>query len=237
MNNNELYQDNLRDTHWLGEVVDNVDPDKLGRCRVKVFGKFDLLENESIPWATPMNMAMTGTWHVPNIGDIVSVRFDNGNIYHPEYGFQINGADLLRSEIIDDVDNAEDIVSLVYDQKRNIRIYRHPIDGIIIASCNPEGTGDTGDEKPMLRLSEEGEIFLYAANVYIASDAIDDTQQPAVRGKSLEKFLQEFIDDYKTHTHPTGVGPSGTLINPAKSIELGNRHDDYQQESKTSGSD
>jgi len=237
MANNELYQDNLRETHWLGEVVDNIDPDKLGRCRVKVFGKFDLLETESIPWATPMNRNMTGAWHVPNIGEIVSVRFDNGNIYHPEYGFQINNNDLLSSEVVTDIENPEDLVSLVYDQKRNVKIYRHPTDGIIIASCNPEGSGVTSGGKPMLRLSEEGDIFLYASNVYIATDDQGDTQQPAVRGKSLEKFLQEFLDDYTTHTHNTGTGPSTTLINPVTANLLGFKHAEYQQEFKTSGSD
>ena len=39
--NKELESDNLRETHWLGEVVSNEDPTKLGRCKVKVFGKFD----------------------------------------------------------------------------------------------------------------------------------------------------------------------------------------------------
>ena len=86
----ELEKDNIRDTHWLGEIVDNKDPRNLGRCKVKVYGKFDLLETESIPWATAMNRDFVGSHHVPRVGDIVAVRFDNGNIYHPEYWFQIN---------------------------------------------------------------------------------------------------------------------------------------------------
>ena len=40
----ELEKDNIRETHWLGEVVDNADPSNLSRCKVKVYGKFDLLE-------------------------------------------------------------------------------------------------------------------------------------------------------------------------------------------------
>ena len=40
MNQNELFKDNLRDTHWIGEVVENVDPNKLGRCRIKVLKIF-----------------------------------------------------------------------------------------------------------------------------------------------------------------------------------------------------
>ena len=41
--NKELVNDNLRETHWLGEVVVNEDPLLQGRVRVKVFGKFDKL--------------------------------------------------------------------------------------------------------------------------------------------------------------------------------------------------
>ena len=119
---NELYKDNLRDTHWLGEVVDNADPDNFGRCKVKVFGKFDLLDTEAIPWATPMNNDNVGSHHTPNIGDVVAVRFDNGNVYHPEYWFQINQNKELKDEVLDSVGEPENVVSLVYDAKRNIRI-------------------------------------------------------------------------------------------------------------------
>ena len=38
MNNSELFRDNLRDSHWLGEVVDIEDPLLQGRARVIVFG-------------------------------------------------------------------------------------------------------------------------------------------------------------------------------------------------------
>ena len=47
MDNGELYRDNLRETHWLGEVVINEDPLLQGRVRVKVFGKFDKLTDDA----------------------------------------------------------------------------------------------------------------------------------------------------------------------------------------------
>ena len=53
-------RDDIKGTHWIGEVVDNADPSNLGRCRVKVFGKFDDLPDDSIPWATPMNRDFVG---------------------------------------------------------------------------------------------------------------------------------------------------------------------------------
>ena len=49
----ELFKDNLRDQHWLGEVVVNEDPLLNGRCRVKVYGKFDKLTDDAIPVGNP----------------------------------------------------------------------------------------------------------------------------------------------------------------------------------------
>ena len=98
-NSEELFRDNLRDAHWLGEVVDIEDPLLQGRARVKVYGKFDKLPNDAIPWATPQNREAPGMHVVPRVGDIVAVRFDNGNIYHPEYWFQVDQNDELNIEI------------------------------------------------------------------------------------------------------------------------------------------
>jgi len=236
--NNELYKDNLRDTHWLGEVVDNADPDNFGRCKVKVFGKFDLLEIEAIPWATPMNRDNVGSHHTPNIGDIVSIRFDNGNIYHPEYWFQINQNKELKDEVLDTTGEPENVVSLVYDATRNIRIYQSDVDGLVIAHGK-----DGKDSEPLIRLSDDGKIFLYAANIYIATPEGDDfndmgnTSQPAVRGGSLEAWLDEYLTLFENHIHPTGVGPSG----PAKALpptppgiaSLKSKHINYQQDNKS----
>lgn len=51
----ETYRDNLLGTSWLGEVVDVDDPLKIGRAKVRVYGKFDSLEVADIPWCSPAN--------------------------------------------------------------------------------------------------------------------------------------------------------------------------------------
>ena len=223
----ELYRDNIRDSHWIGEVVDNVDPLKNGRCKVKVFGKFDLLPVEAIPWATPMNRDLPGSHAVPRIGDVVAVRFDNGNIYHPEYWFQVNQNESLRSEVLDNTEEPQNVISIVYDDERNLRAYYSVEDGLVIT------TGESNSEAPMLRFSPEGQIFINSGDVYIATDGTD-TSEPAVRGKSLQSWLDELLDDYLKHTHPTGTGPSGPPLPPtvAKVPELKVKHSNYQQENK-----
>lgn len=231
MNSNELHRDNLRDAHWLGEVVINKDPLLKGRCRVKVFGKFDLIPDESIPWASPMNRDAVGSHHIPRVGDIVAVRFDNGNIYHPEYWFQVDQNDNLKSDILEASDAPHDVISLVYDAERNLRIYHSPEDGLVIT----RGTG--AKERPIIQLDEDGiikissddKIFLDAANVYLSNTGEDgdDTSEPAVRGKSLEQFLEKFKTEYNSHVHPTPSGPSGTPVKPWIP-----NHIPYQQEGK-----
>ena len=227
----ELDKDNIRETHWIGEVVDNNDPKFLGRCRVKVFGKFDKLPNDAIPWATPMNRDFVGSHNTPNIGTVVAVRFDNGNIYHPEYWFQIDQSKALKTDVLEPSSEAHNVVSLIYDEIRNVRIYHSPEDGLVIT----RGTGAKErpiiqlDEKGIIKISSDDKIFLDAANVYLSNtgEGGEDTGEPAVRGKSLEKFLEKFKTEYNSHIHPTPIGPSGAPIKPWTP-----NHAPYQQEGK-----
>lgn len=200
MNKKDIYEDNLRDMHWIGEVVDNQDPLNNGRCRVKVFGKFDLLPENVIPWATPMNRDQVGAHSVPRKGDIVAVRFDNGNLYHPEYWFQIDQNEELKSEVLDQSGEPYNVISLVYDAERNVRVYYSPEDGLVLT------TADSRDGKPMIRLSAEGEIFLSSDNIYIASSKAD-TSEPAVKGQTLQDTLGDIIDTLIAHVHPAAGAP------------------------------
>lgn len=234
----ELDKDNIRETHWIGEVVDNNDPKFLGRCRIKVFGKFDKLPTDSIPWATPMNRDFAGSHHTPNIGTIVAVRFDNGNIYHPEYWFQINQSKSLKTDILEPSNEAHNVVSLVYDEVRNIRIYHSPEDGLVIT----RGLG--AKERPLIQIDENGyikistteKIFLDSGNIFLSNtgEGSEDENEPAVRGVSLENWLNKLLDDYQKHIHPTPTGPSGQPSTPTPSTisSLKNSHIDYQQTGK-----
>jgi hypothetical protein len=111
-----IVNDDLYSTPWLGEVVDIEDPQKIGRIKVKVFGKFDLLTPEDIPWAYPANNVTAGSdsgggfFSVPKLGSIVSVKFDNGNLYHPEYYYVQKLSNEAKAEIENSYENAHIIV-------------------------------------------------------------------------------------------------------------------------------
>ena len=114
----DLFQDNLKTSRWLGKVVDINDPNKEGRVRVNVFGKFDSLTNEQIPWARPSTRTSagsesgSGSHSVPKLNSIVGIIFDNGNIYEPEYYTFQHLSDEAKSEISDSYDNSH---ILIYD--------------------------------------------------------------------------------------------------------------------------
>lgn len=126
----DLISDNLIGTPWVGVVEDIEDPLFEGRCRIRVFGKFDLRENledpnseflipsDKLPWARPGNFysggsnSGSGTFSVPKLGSYVKVIFDNGNIYSPVYYDNIYPSDELKSEIEGSYQNSH---VLIYD--------------------------------------------------------------------------------------------------------------------------
>jgi hypothetical protein len=155
----ELGSDDLRSTNWIGEVVENKDPENLGRCKIKVFGKFDLLPTNDIPWAFPSNRMMPGQHAVPNVGDVVAVRFDNGNIYMPEYHYQIDQNEDLKSEVLDASSEPHRVVSLIYDKDKNLKIFWEPSKGLIIETDGPILLGENASEKLVL-----GDAFMQLFN-------------------------------------------------------------------------
>ena len=72
---------------YLGEIVDINDPLKQGRAKVSVFGLFDGIPIEDIPWAE-QNPGISfggdyggGNVSIPRMGAVVSVTFEEENYY------------------------------------------------------------------------------------------------------------------------------------------------------------
>jgi len=85
-NHNE--EDSL-DDRYVGEVINNADPEKLGRCRIRIFGVFgDDVPDNKLPWAVPdfgFVGSNKGSFIVPTEGTLVNIYFDRGEIYLPHY--------------------------------------------------------------------------------------------------------------------------------------------------------
>lgn len=82
-----MNQADLKGQVFIGVVEDNQDPKKLGRCKCRVLNIFDEIPVEDIPWASPWKDLSGNQFFLPEVGKVVSVVFDEGNIYKPEYIF------------------------------------------------------------------------------------------------------------------------------------------------------
>lgn len=73
---------------WTGYVIDNKDPKELGRVKIRIIGKYDDMDESTIPWAVPdigYLGSTYGNFIVPEIGTAVRGYFDNNDIHKPVF--------------------------------------------------------------------------------------------------------------------------------------------------------
>jgi hypothetical protein len=159
---NYIKQEQLIGVDWLGEVVDNKDPEFKGRCKVRVFGKFDgtkdlddassgySIPDDMLPWSYPGNSNIFGGGHqgggslsVPKVGAKVKIRFSGGNIYNPEYFAIQDINEKLVNEIKDSYQNAtvlyfdeDEKTKILYTQAKGLEFF-HKDSHIVI---NPDSS-------------------------------------------------------------------------------------------------
>lgn len=119
---------------FMGYVVDNQDPTKAGRCRIRVFNLFDNIEDDLLPWAIPSgsaNFSSNGqsTLSVPKIGTVVKVNFIGGSIYNPTYSAHSAMDDKMLEEISEDYIDSQ---VLMYDVANNVYAIFQPNRGFHI---------------------------------------------------------------------------------------------------------
>lgn len=72
--------------HWSGVVVNNEDPEKLGRCQVRIIGYYENIADDYLPWAVPdiaYMGSMKGGQIIPEKGTMVRGYFDKGDVQRP----------------------------------------------------------------------------------------------------------------------------------------------------------
>lgn len=97
---------NRLDGIYRGVIEENNDPEKLGRCRIRVFGihshnkiqeEMDGIPTDELPWAEPVmglfggSVSGFGSWTVPLQGSHVFVFFEGGNPIQPRYFATVPG--------------------------------------------------------------------------------------------------------------------------------------------------
>ena len=124
-----MTRDELNGQIFIGIIEDNEDPKKIGRCKVRVLNIFDDIPVEDLPWATPWKDLNGNSIILPDKGKVVSVVFDEGNPYKPEYIFaehyNINLENKLKSLSGTDYTSMR---ALMFDHKT--QIYSNDSEGL-----------------------------------------------------------------------------------------------------------
>jgi hypothetical protein len=229
----------LQERIWLGVVVDNDDPEQLGRCRIKVYSLFDDLEDTQVPWAFPVtNNSFAGggggfgSISIPKIGAIVRVQFSEGNIYSPEYyGIQtINRA--MQADIADSYLNSHVIA---YDEDEQMKVYYTPGKGLTIfhkesqVIINPDSsiTIEHKDSQSIIELvgdtinvvsqNEVNVTSTNTVNITTENVVIDHSNTIELGAGAAEKLVlgDSFLSLFNSHTHLGNMGaPTSPPIQP-----------------------
>lgn len=209
-----MLSNNISEKDWVGVVVDNKDPESSFRCKINVFGLFDGIETEHLPWAFPSSNVLFsgnggfGCGSVPKIGTIVKVRFTNGSKYAPEYHSIQNINKTLQNELADDYDGAH---VLLYDETENLKITFQRGTGIKIdygdsninIKPNKEIHINHSNDKnkiiltdKIIDISSSKEVNINCQNIKLGKNAVESV----IKGESFKLF-------FDTHIHPAPGAP------------------------------
>jgi len=243
----DFFVDNVRDGSYCGIVVDIEDPLKIGRVRIEVFGFFDGLEPNLIPWATPSTSNTGGSdsgggfFSVPKLGSVVEVKFDSGNIYNPQYSFNQRISNELKDEISGSYTNAhsliydtvtEEFVKVYFTEEKGLMLdYKEsqinikPDKSIIIQNASRDGIFEMLDDGTMnitqanmINIKTDADINVECQNVIV------DHASSIELGKGASEHLvlgEKMMSLFNKHTHIGNLGaPTSPPTTPMTPGEL-----------------
>jgi hypothetical protein len=130
----------LFNSSYLGKIVSIDDPEKIGRCKIMVYGvygdenqKLSNISVEDIPYAYPLNSSIfgkngCGSFSTPKTNQIVRVIFD-GDQYHPRYWSVEDLDDDLLTLLKESYENFH---ALLVDSEEKLKIYYSKKSGLLM---------------------------------------------------------------------------------------------------------
>lgn len=198
---------------YPGIVTDVEDPNEIGRIRARVPEIYG--ESVDSGWAMPCTPvgggANRGFYALPYVGDTVWIEFEAGDITRPIWSGTFWGApsstggqdDLgttSGSEIPESADGDTGPGQNVWRTSSGHVISMDDTGGVVVV------TEAAGAE---IRITSSGEVTIKADKIKLG----DSAGQKLVLGDAFKTL-------FNSHTHPTGVGPSGPPTQPMTTQHL-----------------
>jgi hypothetical protein len=195
----------------LGEIVDINDPLKQGRARIRVFGFFDELEIEDIPWAEQISGLSfssargNGNISIPRVGAVVNVQFDGSNYYKCFYEFEKESSSALLEEIADSYEGAQSIWYDVEAEPGTLKLFYTKKKGMVLSLGDAKiqlDTQDGGNLRIVIEMGkdqikmENGKVIINSNNIELGEGAT----QSVIRGDAFKQF-------FDTHVHAGAGSP------------------------------
>ena len=204
---------------YHGVVTKTDDPLKIGRIQVRVPSV--LGEDVETGWALPClpagGVKGAGMVFLPAVGATVWVEFAAGDVSQPIwsgtfYGApsSTGGADDLGTasgaETPQGGDGKDPTPTLWVLRTKTGHELTFDDDGEVVLLKN-------GNGKSALRFEKDGTVVITAETIKLGADA----SEKVVLGDTFMQF-------FNSHTHPTGVGPSGPPTKPMSSSQLSSKN-------------
>jgi hypothetical protein len=200
-----MTREELKNNIFVGIVEDNEDPRKIGRIKVRVAQVFDAFPKEDIPWAKPWKDLNGNQFILPEVGKVVSVVFDNGDIYNPEYIFAEHYNINLETKLSElSSSGYKSMRAIMFDHKT--QIYSNDDEGLKI------------DYKfNNINLTSESINLNLKDNFSKVNLGSDQSNQQAILGNHFLDWFDEFVDNLLGKNQGPYLGNSGAPVvaNPA----------------------
>jgi hypothetical protein len=203
---------------YLGAIVDINDPLKQGRAKVRVFGIFDDLEVEDIPWAEPGTASEYfgggkggGAVSIPRIGTVVYCSFEDDN-YYKMYFDVIKEFSPDMVEEMNEENSYEGFHSLIYDSEAepgSLKLFYSRKKGLVFELGDARVQLDTqngGELRVVVKMGEDeirmenSKVIINSLNIELGENAIESI----IKGDTFKTI-------YDTHTH---AGPGSPPVIP-----------------------
>jgi len=204
----------------LGTIVDINDPLKQGRARVRVFGFFDDLEVDDIPWAEQISGLSfsssrgNGNISIPRVGSIVNVQFDGSNYYKLFYEFEKENSPELLEEIADSYEGAQSLIYDVESEPGPLKMFYTRKKGLVISLGDAKvqlDTQDGGELRIVIEMGqdqirmENNEVIVNSQNIKLGENAVE----AVIKGNTFQAY-------FNSHVHIGNLGaPTSTPVVPS----------------------